>query len=55
MDFANRRCLGGTLVWAIDLDDGTLINALGSGLSRSKSTMYDVDDSAFRPTDKMDL
>lgn len=46
MDFANRRCLGGTLVWAIDLDDGTLISALGSGLSRSKSTVYDVDDSA---------
>ena len=21
-DYANRRCLGGTMVWAIDLDDG---------------------------------
>jgi len=29
-----------TLVWAIDLDDGTLINALGSGLSRNKSSVF---------------
>ncbi|KAL1957767.1 hypothetical protein VTO42DRAFT_5485 [Malbranchea cinnamomea] len=36
LDYANRRCLGGTMVWAIDLDDGTLINALGENLSRGK-------------------
>ena len=55
MDFANRRCLGGTLVWAVDLDDGTLINALGSGLSRSKSVVYSAKNDAFRPPDKMEL
>ncbi|KAK8857289.1 glycoside hydrolase family 18 protein [Apiospora arundinis] len=38
-DYANRRCLGGTMVWAIDLDDGTLINALGSNLARQKATV----------------
>lgn len=26
-----------TMVWAIDLDDGTLINALGENLDRDKS------------------
>ncbi|TLD22800.1 hypothetical protein PspLS_07507 [Pyricularia sp. CBS 133598] len=36
-DYANRRCLGGTMVWAIDLDDGTMINALGSNLNRPKA------------------
>ncbi|KAK2032539.1 putative chitinase [Colletotrichum zoysiae] len=36
-DYANRRCLGGTMVWAIDLDDGTMINALGSNLARPKA------------------
>lgn len=39
-DYANRRCLGGTMVWAIDLDDGTLINALGSNMARPKAEIY---------------
>ena len=30
-----------TIAWAIDLDDGTTINALGSDLNRTKSTTYD--------------
>ena len=29
------------MIWAIDLDDGTLINALGSDLSRPKSDVQD--------------
>ncbi len=28
------------MVWAIDLDDGTLIGALGSNLNRPKATVY---------------
>ncbi|KAI8207622.1 hypothetical protein K4K54_004854 [Colletotrichum sp. SAR 10_86] len=47
MDFANKRCLGGlltrasrTMVWAVDLDDGTLIEALAGNLSRNKSRVY---------------
>ncbi|KAM7213471.1 Glycoside hydrolase superfamily [Rhypophila decipiens] len=47
MDYANRRCLGGTMVWAIDLDDGTLIEALGKGLSKPKSPVYDVPNNPF--------
>jgi chitinase len=28
------------MIWAIDLDDGTLINALGSDLDRDKAEVY---------------
>jgi hypothetical protein len=28
------------LVWAIDLDDGPLIEALGSGMQRAKAEVY---------------
>ncbi|KAJ0340497.1 hypothetical protein COL922a_003305 [Colletotrichum nupharicola] len=41
VDFANRRCLGGTMVWAIDLDDGTLIDALGENIGRPKQDTID--------------
>lgn len=37
IDYANQRCLGGTMVWAIDLDDGTLLEALGANISRNKT------------------
>lgn len=30
VDFANQRCLGGVMVWAVDLDDGTLIKSLAA-------------------------
>ncbi len=30
VDYANNRCLGGLMVWAIDLDDGTLIQSLST-------------------------
>ncbi|EEU37423.1 uncharacterized protein NECHADRAFT_51570 [Fusarium vanettenii 77-13-4] len=42
IDYANDHCLGGTMVWAIDLDDGTLIKALGQGLSRKESDVFPV-------------
>lgn len=29
------------MVWAIDLDDGTLINALGGNMARKKATVLD--------------
>ncbi|KAM0350176.1 hypothetical protein ACHAPU_003341 [Fusarium lateritium] len=37
VDYADENCLGGTMVWAIDLDDGTMIKALGQGMKRKKS------------------
>ncbi|GKT65310.1 chitinase [Colletotrichum tofieldiae] len=37
IDYANQRCLGGTMVWAIDLDDGSLIEALGANIKRKKT------------------
>ncbi|KAM0187753.1 hypothetical protein ACHAPI_010981 [Fusarium lateritium] len=37
LDYANENCLGGTMVWAIDLDDGTMIKALGQGMKRKKA------------------
>ncbi|PYH98157.1 glycoside hydrolase [Aspergillus ellipticus CBS 707.79] len=42
IDYANSVCLGGTMVWAVDLDDtnGTSINYLGSGLNRTAATIY---------------
>ncbi|OJJ69171.1 hypothetical protein ASPBRDRAFT_57699 [Aspergillus brasiliensis CBS 101740] len=40
MDYANKRCLGGTMVWAIDLDDGTMIDALGASMGKNKSRVY---------------
>lgn len=42
VDYANQRCLGGTMVWAIDLDDGTLLDALGGNLSRNKERIFDA-------------
>ncbi|GAB0138217.1 hypothetical protein EsDP_00006456 [Epichloe bromicola] len=38
LDYANLR----TMIWAIDLDDGTLIKALGEGLGRNKSTLHEL-------------
>ncbi|KAE8151870.1 glycoside hydrolase superfamily [Aspergillus avenaceus] len=36
IDYANKRCLGGTMVWAVDLDDGTLSDALGKAMNKTK-------------------
>lgn len=41
LDFANKRCLGGTMVWAIDLDDGTLIGSLGEAMGKEKQDVPD--------------
>ena len=42
VDYANQRCLGGTMVWAIDLDDGTLLDALGGNLGREKARIFEA-------------
>ncbi|PYH89089.1 glycoside hydrolase [Aspergillus ellipticus CBS 707.79] len=39
INYANKRCLGGTMVWAIDLDDGTLVGELGEAADRNR-TMF---------------
>ncbi|RDW86123.1 uncharacterized protein DSM5745_02765 [Aspergillus mulundensis] len=41
LDFANKRCLGGTMVWAADLDDGALIDALGEAMGKEKAFVGD--------------
>ncbi|ELR02726.1 hypothetical protein VC83_00837 [Pseudogymnoascus destructans] len=41
--YANSRCLGGTMAWAIDLDDGTTIEELGAVLNRPKAPTFDPD------------
>ncbi|KAF2124900.1 glycoside hydrolase family 18 protein [Dothidotthia symphoricarpi CBS 119687] len=40
IDFAHQHCLGGTMVWAIDLDDGTLTKALGANIERPELPTY---------------
>ncbi|PYI27235.1 glycoside hydrolase [Aspergillus indologenus CBS 114.80] len=43
LELANRRCLGGTMVWAVDLDaDGILIEALGSAMGKKKAQVWDM-------------
>lgn len=41
LKFANKRCLGGTLVWAVDLDDGGLIGSLGTAMGKEKELVID--------------
>ncbi|OBT71283.1 hypothetical protein VF21_09607 [Pseudogymnoascus sp. 05NY08] len=43
IQYANSHCLGGTMAWAIDLDDGTTIEELGADLSRPKFPTFDPD------------
>lgn len=37
---ADRSPIDRTMIWAIDLDDGTLIEDLGKNLNRKKSHVY---------------
>ncbi|KAF7592768.1 hypothetical protein BBP40_012526 [Aspergillus hancockii] len=41
IDYANKRCLGGMMVWAVDLDDGALIDTLGMALGKEKGWIGD--------------
>jgi len=41
LKFANKRCLGGTMVWAVDLDDGGLIGSLGTAMGKEKELVID--------------
>ncbi|KFY76624.1 hypothetical protein V498_09544 [Pseudogymnoascus sp. VKM F-4517 (FW-2822)] len=43
IQYANNHCLGGTMAWAIDLDDGTTIEELGADLDRPKFPTYNPD------------
>ena len=36
LDHATQPCLGGIMVWAIGLDDETLLEALGKSLTRRR-------------------
>ncbi|KAK3386681.1 putative chitinase [Podospora didyma] len=49
VDFGNKFCLGGMLIWAVDLDDlnGTSINALASAMGKPPSTVYDFKNFKF--------
>lgn len=35
IQYANSKCLGGIMVWAIDLDNGTAIDSLGMGMNKT--------------------
>ncbi|OJJ42539.1 hypothetical protein ASPZODRAFT_147179 [Penicilliopsis zonata CBS 506.65] len=44
LQYANKRCLGGLMVWAIDLDDGTLIKSLAEAGSSRHLAFDDLPD-----------
>ncbi|KAK0625190.1 glycoside hydrolase superfamily [Bombardia bombarda] len=52
VDFGNSFCLGGMLIWAVDLDDlsGTSINALADAMGKPRSNVIDLTGLDFRPT-----
>lgn len=37
LEFANEHCLGGTITWAMDLDNGSMINSIGKTTSMKRS------------------
>ncbi|KAL4799437.1 glycoside hydrolase superfamily [Aspergillus venezuelensis] len=41
LDFANRRCLGSTMVWAVNLDDGALIASLEEAMGKKQEFVSD--------------